>query len=84
MNSVILRGDFRPGLLSRLSAAIRGWVHNRRAIRELNALPDALLMDIGIERHQIRDAVMQSGPYAEVTSIRKETATEARTLRQAA
>ena len=57
----IVDGLFRPTLLSRGLVILKGWSKRRRAIRELSAMPDALLRDIGIERHQINDAVHNFG-----------------------
>ena len=57
----IVGGLFRPTLLSRGLAVLKSWSKRRRAIRELSAMPDALLRDIGIERHQIKDAVHDFG-----------------------
>lgn len=66
----IIRAQFRSGAgragevmraFARAWSALRAW-HNRRiAVRELSAMPDALLRDIGIERYQIRAAV--NGAY---------------------
>lgn len=57
----IVRGLFRPTALSRALAAFKAWQSRRIAIRELSAMPDALLRDIGIERFQIKDAVRNFG-----------------------
>ena len=55
----------RPTVLSRMFfrgwAALKKWQNRRVAIRELSAMPDALLRDIGIERCQIKDAVHNFG-----------------------
>lgn len=53
----IIHGLFRPTLLSRGWTALKSWQSRRIAIRELRAMPDSLLRDIGIERYQIKDAV---------------------------
>lgn len=56
--------------LTRAWASLRAW-HNRRvAVRELSAMPDALLRDIGIERYQIRAAVR--GAYPGIIRLRAE------------
>jgi uncharacterized protein YjiS (DUF1127 family) len=44
-------------MLHELSNAIREWRKRRQAVRELSAMPDYLLNDIGIERHAINDVV---------------------------
>lgn len=62
------RGFYRVSrLLARAWAMLRAW-HNRRiAVRELSAMPDALLRDIGIERYQIRAAV--NGAYPAIIRL---------------
>lgn len=61
-----LGGLFRA--LSRTWAALRAWNNRRIAVRELSAMPDAQLRDIGIERYQIRDAV--NGAYPGLIRLR--------------
>lgn len=55
--SNVSHGTFRPTLLSRLLSTAKSWRNRRIAIRELHAMPDSLLCDIGIARWQIEDAV---------------------------
>jgi len=55
--------------LSRTWAALRAWNNRRIAVRELSAMPDAQLRDIGIERYQIRDAV--NGAYPGIIRLRR-------------
>lgn len=43
----------RPGLFKTLLAASRDWNNRRKAVRELYAMPDRLLRDLGIDRAQI-------------------------------
>ena len=60
----VLGGAFRPAPLARLAAvwsAFKAWRVRRLAMRELRAMPDWLLRDIGIERARIREAVCNSG-----------------------
>ncbi len=57
----ILHVPFRPTLLSRILLAVKNWRTRRLAARELRALPDALLRDIGIERYQIEEVVKGGG-----------------------
>jgi len=66
--SNIIHTRFRPGALSRACTALRSWNNRRMAVRELSAMPDALLRDIGIERYQIKDAV--NGAYPEIFNLR--------------
>lgn len=67
-DSNIIHTRFRPGTLSRAWTALRSWNNRRMAIRELSAMPDPLLRDIGIERYQIKDAV--NGAYPEIFKLR--------------
>ncbi len=65
-----IRGNMAPlprwtkvfsALAARISASIKR-NHNRRiAIRTLQSMPNELLRDIGIERHQIKDVVTNFG-----------------------
>ncbi len=68
----IVHAPFRPTLFSRVATAVKGWHSRRLAIRELNAMPDALLRDIGIERYQIKDAVNNFGARPEIFRMRNE------------
>ena len=69
----VIRGLFRPTMLSRGWAALKGWRNRRVAIRELNAMPDALLRDIGIERYQIKNAVNNFAKRPDVISMSGES-----------
>ena len=69
----VIRGLFRPTMLSRGWAALKGWRNRRIAIRELNAMPDALLRDIGIERYQIKNAVNNFAKRPDVISMSGES-----------
>ena len=60
-NLNIVHARFRRFTFGRLWRAVVNWNARRIAIRELHAMPDNLLRDIGIERHQINYAVQQSG-----------------------
>lgn len=53
----IFKGDFRQSVFLRLKTAVVGWHSRRVAVRQLRAMPDSLLKDIGIERHQITATV---------------------------
>ena len=57
-----IRAPFRPGAATRAWAAFKNWRARRAAIRQLRAMPDSLLRDIGIERHQIVGAVSAVAP----------------------
>ncbi len=48
-------------LAKRAKTQLVHWHARRVAVRQLHAMPDWLLRDIGIERHQINDAVNHLG-----------------------
>lgn len=48
---------------------IRTWYLQRKTIRELEALPDNILEDIGLERHAIRAHVKNNCAQKTKTSI---------------
>ena len=80
----IVHGLFRPTLLSRGLAALKAWRSRNIAIRELNAMPDALLRDIGIERYQIKHAVQNFGKHPEVLRMPDEKVAPAFQVQKAA
>ena len=60
----VIGGAFRSAPVARLAAiwsVFKAWRNRRLAVRELRAMPDWLLRDIGIERAWIREAVRNSG-----------------------
>jgi len=78
----ILSGAFRPAFGARINAmwsAYRAWRNRRLAVRELSAMPDALLRDIGIERWQIRNVVYNCG--ARPAALREHRAASRETAR---
>jgi uncharacterized protein YjiS (DUF1127 family) len=83
-DSNVVQGSFRPTLVSRIVAAFKSWNSRRKAVRELNAMPDVLLRDIGIERYQITEAVNNSGAFAEIIRMRGENVVHAPRVRKAA
>ena len=55
-------------VLGRMIGRIRAWNRRRHAIRALQALPDYLLRDIGIEQHEIMEGVAlhdSAGPQSQ-------------------
>ena len=66
----VVQGRFQRSVLVRLVDRIRTWNDDRVAIRQLNALPDRLLQDIGIEREHIAEAVRQLHPNTGVVIAR--------------
>ncbi len=80
----IIHGLFRPTLISRGLAVLKKWQSRRSAVRVLSAMPDALLRDIGIERHQIKDAVHNFARRPEVVKMPDEKITLPQAVRKAA
>ncbi len=59
----VVSGNFRRPLVLRLVGRLKAWNRRRLAVRELQAMSDYLLRDLGIERFQISDAVKNSGEF---------------------
>ena len=70
----VVSGKFRRNLFLRLVGKVKTWNQRRLAIRELRAMPDHLLRDLGIERYQIADAVNSCGDFAELLPCVTESA----------
>jgi uncharacterized protein YjiS (DUF1127 family) len=62
----IVRGTFRKGYFVRALQRFRSWNERRLAVIELNAMPDSLLRDLGIERYEINDVVNQTGTFVKL------------------
>lgn len=60
----VVKGAFRPNILVRMLHSVQAWNQRRLAIRELNAMSDSLLRDLGIERYQISDVVNRTGDFS--------------------
>lgn len=58
------RGSFRPRramrLVPQLTRQLRDWQARKESIKILNAMPDRLLLDIGIERYEIAQLANRS------------------------
>jgi uncharacterized protein YjiS (DUF1127 family) len=65
----IVKGAFRPNSLVRMLQRVQAWNQRRVAIRELNAMSDSLLRDLGIERYQISDVVNRTGDFSGLERI---------------
>lgn len=65
----VVRGAFRPNIVIRMVHSVQAWNQRRLAIRELNAMSDSLLRDLGIERYQISDVVNRTGDFAGLDRI---------------
>ena len=57
----VIQAPFKRNVFARLAGRVIAWNKRRAAIRELRAMPDVLLQDIGIERYQIAEVVNGSG-----------------------
>ncbi len=62
----VISGSFRRNWSTRVLASLKSWNMRRKAIQELNAMPDSLLNDLGIARYQIKDVVNQSGSFSKL------------------
>ena len=67
-NMNVVHGSFRRSYLSRVLDQIKAWNERRIAARQLNALSDRMLRDIGIERYEIDQAVNRSGLYTKLVA----------------
>ncbi len=65
-DSNIIQGAFERGVFTRMADKFQVWNERRVAIRQLNAMPDRLLQDIGINRYDITAAVNKSGRFAKL------------------
>ncbi|WP_423905802.1 DUF1127 domain-containing protein [Candidatus Spongiihabitans sp.] len=68
-NSKVVHGEFGRGLLSQVIRAfhrVKALIERKKAIRHLNALPDRLLRDIGVERYQIDALVRTRGTLTQL------------------
>ncbi len=57
----VIHNSFRRGIARRIVDRIKSWDERRKAVRQLTAMSDRLLQDIGIERHEIYQSVNRSG-----------------------
>ena len=65
----IVSGSFRKNLIIRTLSKIGSWNNRRIAIRELSAMSDSLLQDLGIQRYQIVDVVNQTGSFHQLPQV---------------
>ena len=72
----VVKGVFRPNIFLRAARRLSAWNQRRLAVRELNAMSDTLLRDLGIERYQISDVVNRKGEFSGLEAIRPEPARE--------
>ena len=67
-NANVVHGSFRRSIVSRVIDQIKVWNERRAAIRQLNALSDRLLLDIGVERHEIAAVVKKQGEFTRLVA----------------
>ena len=72
----VVQGRFQRSVLVRLVDRVRTWNDDRVAIRQLNALSDRLLQDIGIERENIAEAVRHPHTGVAITRHRHAAGTQ--------
>ena len=82
--SNIVKGAFERGVFTRMTDKFISWNERRKAIRQLNAMSDRMLKDIGIERYEIADAVKQPRGIARLDSRRASTGDISLGVRKAA
>ena len=70
--SNVVNVEFRRNPIARLWGKLVAWNQKRIAIRQLSAMPDRLLQDIGIERYEISDAVNRPGTHRTLAANRPE------------
>jgi len=70
----VVSGSFRRSWAARSLSSLQNWNVRRRAIRELSAMPDSLLNDLGISRYEIADVVNQRGAFAKLPARTNSTA----------
>ncbi len=80
----VVSGDFRRNWVARSLSSLQNWNARRRAIRELSAMPDSLLNDLGISRYEIADVVNQRGAFAKLPTLSTPTAVVAPLTKAAA
>ncbi len=69
----VVKGTFRRNIVIRAWHRLSAWNQRRLAIRELNAMSDSLLRDLGIERFQISDVVNHRGEFSDLRAVKPET-----------
>ena len=70
----VVSGEFRKNWIIRMLGRLKAWHLHRKTIRELNAMSDMLLRDIGIDRYEIPDVVYQRGAFANLPTSLPKTA----------
>lgn len=82
--SNIVHAEFEVGIVVRTFRRVKAAIARRAAIRQLHALPDRMLRDIGIERSQIREMVTAQGTLSQLAVHSTQQSNAPADLRQAA
>ena len=81
--SNVVKVEFDRSWLTRLVDRIRAWNDRRIAVRQLSAMSNRLLQDIGIERYEISEAVRRPAGLTRLTPA-PEIAEKIANIKQAA
>ena len=80
----VIHNSFRRGITRRIINRIKSWNERRESIRQLTAMSDRLLQDIGIERHEIYQSVQRPSAPVKMASERTGNPEVSGELRKAA
>jgi len=69
-HSNVIHSSFKRTAIRRIVDRIRAWNERRAAIRQLHAMSDRMLRDIGIQRHEIHAAVNRTSVSAKIVPAR--------------
>ena len=84
INSNVVKGTFRRGLIARTFDRISTWNERRIAVQQLNTMSDRMLKDIGIDRCEIGQAVKRPAAFAELNIPHSDTSEVSRNIQRAA
>lgn len=80
----VIHRPFRRGIARRIIGRIKYWNERRQAMRQLAAMSDRLLQDIGIERHEIYQSVYRGAAPVKMVPERTGKPEVSEELRKAA
>ncbi len=80
----VIHNSFRRGITRRIIDRIKFWTERRKAVQQLTDMSDRLLQDIGIERHEISQAVNRPGAPVKMDFERTRKPEVSEELRKAA
>ncbi len=84
INSNVVEGTFRRGLIARTFDRLLAWNERRIAIQQLNTMSDRMLKDIGIDRSEIGQVVKRPAAFAKLNVLHSETSEVSRNIQRAA